>query len=494
MFENRSNVLNAVEAAFENKHALVVGDLMLDRYLWGNVSRISPEAPVPVVHMQRESHRCGGAANVASNLAKLGLRTTVAGFTGQDADGKVLTHALQESGIGTHGILPLENWPTITKTRVVGGHQQMLRLDRESPLPDPTEATQQLSSCIMPLLEGDDRPDVIILSDYAKGVLSFELCQTLIVRARNLGIPVLVDPKGRDYARYRHATALSPNRSELTAVTSVDGADLNTLLDAGESLRQSLDVAFLTVTLSEQGIALVDGAEQARRIPAMAQEVYDVSGAGDTVIATLGAGLAVGLSRLDALHLANLAAGVVVGKVGTAPINLSELREALVTEEAYEQSDKICDWQHAKQKIAHWHEQGEQVVFTNGCFDLLHAGHVSYIEHARRLGQRLVLGLNTDASVSRLKGPERPLIQEQDRARVLAALAAVDLVVLFDQDTPLELIEQLRPDILAKGADYREDQVVGGDLVKSWGGCVSLVKLVQGKSTTGIVQRISAQK
>nr|A0L7X0.2 RecName: Full=Bifunctional protein HldE; Includes: RecName: Full=D-beta-D-heptose 7-phosphate kinase; AltName: Full=D-beta-D-heptose 7-phosphotransferase; AltName: Full=D-glycero-beta-D-manno-heptose-7-phosphate kinase; Includes: RecName: Full=D-beta-D-heptose 1-phosphate adenylyltransferase; AltName: Full=D-glycero-beta-D-manno-heptose 1-phosphate adenylyltransferase [Magnetococcus marinus MC-1] len=487
-------MLHAVETAFYQKHVLVVGDLMLDRYLWGDVTRISPEAPVPVVHMQRESHRCGGAANVASNLAKLGLHTSIVGFVGEDSDGQVLISALQESGIDTHGILPLAGWSTITKTRVIGGHQQILRMDRETPLADTAHASQLLHQQVMPMLEGEQRPHVIILSDYAKGVLSFELCQALIVRARNLGIPVLVDPKGRDYARYRHATALSPNRGELRGVTGVEDGDLNTLLDAGESLRQSLDVAFLAVTLSEQGIALVDGSEHPRRIPAMAQEVYDVSGAGDTVIATLGAGLAAGLTRLDALHLANLAAGVVVGKLGTAAIDLNELRGALLTDATYEQSDKIANWAHAKQQIARWHAQGEKVVFTNGCFDLLHAGHVTYLEHARRLGQRLVLGLNTDASVSRLKGPERPLIQEQDRARVLAALAAVDLVVLFEQDTPLELIEQLRPDILAKGADYREDQVVGGDLVRRWGGRVALVQLVQGRSTTGIVQRISAQK
>nr|CRH05076.1 fused heptose 7-phosphate kinase; heptose 1-phosphate adenyltransferase [Candidatus Magnetococcus massalia] len=493
MFENRNNVLGAVENGFHHKRVLVVGDLMLDRYLWGNVSRISPEAPVPVVHMTRESHRCGGAANVASNLAKLGLETVIAGFVGPDANGDLLLESLQQMSVSCAGVLKVDEWPTITKDRVVGGHQQMLRLDRECPIPTSINWSERLQAELLPMLDGDLRPDVIILSDYAKGVLSHELSQALTVRARNLGIPVLVDPKGNDYSRYRHATALSPNRGELAAATGHDGDDLKSLLESGEALRQSLDVSFLAVTLSDQGIALVDGAEHNRRIPALAKEVFDVSGAGDTVIATLAAGMAAGLTHLDALHLANLAASVVVGKVGTAPVTLAELRSALANEEAIEHSEKICSWEQAQERMEVWKHRGETVVFTNGCFDLLHAGHVTYLEHARRLGHRLVLGLNTDASVQRLKGPSRPLIHEQDRAKVLAALASIDLVVLFDQETPLELIRLLRPDILAKGADYTEDQVVGGDLVKSWGGKVSLVKLVEGRSTTNIVDRIRTQ-
>jgi D-beta-D-heptose 7-phosphate kinase / D-beta-D-heptose 1-phosphate adenosyltransferase len=302
---------------------------------------------------------------------------------------------------------------------------------------------------------------------------------------------VLVDPKGRDFSRYRGATLLTPNRAELALATGADATDLDGLLAQGEVLRAALGLRQVVVTLGELGMALLDGDHpQPTRVPAVAREVFDVSGAGDTVIASIAAGLAAGLDPIDTAHLANLAAGVVVGHRGTAAITAAELAAAIAGEAALEQAAKVRGLADMRAQVEAWRAAGERVVFTNGCFDLLHVGHVTYLERARRHGQRLVVGLNTDRSVRALKGPERPLIGEQDRARVLAALAAVDGVVLFDEDTPIELIRALRPDVLAKGADYREDEVVGAAEVKGWGGQVVLVPLVADRSTSAIVARM----
>ncbi|MBF0188241.1 MAG: D-glycero-beta-D-manno-heptose-7-phosphate kinase [Magnetococcales bacterium] len=494
VFSQRDRVLDTLSAGFHAKSVLVIGDLMLDRYIWGEVSRISPEAPVPVISIQRETERCGGSANVALNLANLGIRPVIAGYVGDDEEGRRLGILLGESGVDTSLLVTVKDQPTITKTRILGGHQQILRIDREPPSftePDTEPATGKLLEHTINLIRGGRPPAAILLSDYAKGVLTTKLSQEVIHEARAKGIPVLADPKGVHYHKYRHATVLSPNRNELAAVTRLDADDLNGLLHGGETLRVNLEVDALAVTLSEQGIALVDGDTGPRRIPSVAQEVFDVSGAGDTVIATMAAGLANGLDRLDALHLANIAAGVVVAKVGTSPVTRPELLAAVSQEEAFSQSDKICRSQEElMSRVEFWRQSGKRIVFTNGCFDLLHAGHVDYLERARALGSRLIVGLNTDASVRELKGPERPIIGEKDRARVLAALASVDAVMLFDEETPLDLITQVRPEILAKGADYTEEQVVGGKEVRSWGGRVALVPLVKDRSSSNIVGAI----
>ncbi len=511
MFENSSKILETLKSGFQHKEVLVVGDLMLDRYVWGDVCRISPEAPVPVVRVGRETERCGGAANVALNLAGLGLLPKVVGFVGEDSTAYKLGELLRQAGVDGSSIVSLADRPTITKTRIIGGHQQMLRLDYEKHLPIAGKDVNDLLFVIHKLIE--NRPAAVILSDYDKGVLQQEeVCREVISHAKKEAIPVFVDPKGVNYSKYTGATALSPNRQELADAArlsrsskDVSSAEqLDVLLEAGVGLVRQLEVDFLAVTLSEQGVALVssegsahsDG--QVRVIPSLAREVYDVSGAGDTVIATLTAGIVAGLSRLEALHLANLAAGVVVGKVGTAPIKNHELMTALASEEAMEWSDhhgwmsaKICTLETLMVRVAQWREKGEHIVFTNGCFDLLHAGHVNYLHKARLLGDRLVVGLNTDRSVRILKGPSRPVIAEGERAQILAALASVDAVVLFDEETPLRLINAVRPEILAKGADYTEDQVVGAEAVKFWGGHVALVPLVQGRSTTGTLERIN---
>ncbi|HIJ84856.1 MAG: rfaE1 [Magnetococcales bacterium] len=487
------HLLQALNTRFRNTTILVVGDLMLDRYLWGEVSRISPEAPVPVVRLNRESESAGAAANVAMNLVGLGLQCRLAGFVGNDADGVKLKELIAQAGIHTDAIHTLPQHPTITKTRIIGGHQQMLRLDLEDTRPPAAADHARFINRVIQTLETSPLPHAVVLSDYGKGALAKNTCQTIIQAARSRNLPVIVDPKGLDYHRYQGATTLTPNRRELAEAIPWPYADLPGLLEKGEHMIQTLKLDFLTVTLSELGIALLEPHTTPKRIPAMAKEVFDVSGAGDTVVATLAAGLATGLSRMEALHLANLAAGVVVGKVGTTPITYPELLSALSTDAAMGDSDKICDLHKASTRVCAWRELGHKVVFTNGCFDLLHAGHVTYLEKARRLGHRLIVGLNTDRSVRQLKGPSRPVINENDRARVLAAMAAIDMVVLFDEETPLNLIQQLKPHVLAKGADYAMDQVVGYREVQQWGGEVVLVPLLEGKSSSRIVEHIKTQ-
>ena len=485
----QQRLIAAVKQGFSQQGAwvLVIGDLMLDRYLWGEVERISPEAPVPVVLLNNETESAGGAANVAANLAGLGVPTRLTGCIGTDENGTRLKKAIQKLGINATGLMHSETHPTIAKTRVIGGHQQMIRIDREKREPYTAKDTQTLLRTLHQQLA--DQPAVVILSDYAKGVLTPELCQEVITVAKRLGIPVLVDPKGKDYSKYRGATALTPNKRETAEACHADVRDSAALLSAADKLRTELQLDFLAVTRSEEGISLIE-AGQTEHIPAMAQQVFDVSGAGDTVIATLAAGLLAGLPNKEALHLANLAAGIVVGKVGTVAVAREELLAALLSEENLEQADKICDLDQLLLRVAGWRAGNEQIVFTNGCFDLLHAGHVTYLEQARKLGDRLVLGLNTDASVRRLKGESRPVIHENDRARVMAALEVVDAVILFDQDTPLDLINAVKPDVLVKGSDYAEDQVIGGAEVKARGGRIALIPVVPGRSTSGIIDKL----
>lgn len=486
----RETLIEAVKHRFvaEHRTALVIGDLMLDRYLIGEVERISPEAPVPVVLLKQENERAGGAANVAANLSLLGIRTTMAGIIGDDAEGRALLDMLRELNIDS-AIVTSQQRPTVTKTRILGGHQQMMRLDKESRLAFTESENNALHEQVAQAIA--QKPDVIILSDYAKGVLSDALCQAVIAQAKALGIPVLVDPKGRDYTKYQGATALTPNKKETSEACDIDAMDTDRLLQAAADLRDRLGLAFLAVTRGEEGISLLEQNETIH-IPAAAKQVFDVSGAGDTVIATLAAGLVHGLSHRQAFELANIAAGIVVGKVGTVPVNREELLAELISQDSVEQADKICELETLLGRVRQWRQQKKRIVFTNGCFDLLHAGHVTYLEAARKTGDILILGLNTDRSVSALKGSSRPVIHEADRARVLSALEAVDAVILFDEDTPLQLIDAIRPDVIVKGSDYSEDQVVGGKEVKSWGGMVALIDIVPGRSTSNIIEKLGA--
>ena len=483
------DLINTVKLFTESdKWVLVIGDLMLDRYLIGDVQRISPEAPVPVVLLKHQNDRAGGAANVAANLANLGITTRIAGCVGEDAEATTLLALINHLGIKSEAVIQSSERPTIAKTRVMSSHQQIVRIDQESQAALSEAENSELHILITRAIH--DQPAIVILSDYAKGVLSESTCQFIIDTCHQAKIPVLVDPKGHDYTKYKGATALTPNKKETAEACGVSMNDNKGLLAAAKQLKKSLGLDFLAVTRGDEGITLLEK-DADHHIAATAKQVFDVSGAGDTVIATLAAALIHGLSAQEALSLANTAAGIVVGKVGTVPIQLDELLHELTSKNASKQADKICDLASLKNKVNTWRASYQKIVFTNGCFDLLHAGHVTYLEAAKKTGDKLILGLNTDRSVSALKGPSRPVIHENDRARVLAALEAVDAVILFDEDTPLNLIDELRPDVIVKGDDYTEDQVVGGKEVKTWGGSVKLIPLVQGRSTSGILEKIS---
>ena len=472
-------------------HALVIGDVMLDRYLIGSVGRISPEAPVPIVLLNAQNERAGGAANVAANLALLGIKTHLIGCVGDDAEAKSLSQLIAEANI-ENNLVSSKTRPTIAKTRVVSGHQQMMRLDQESSAAFTTDETAALQANIHAALA--QKPVIVILSDYAKGLLSLDICQSIINTCNAQKIPVLVDPKGADYTKYVGATALTPNKKETAEAcsTNINDADLITKAVA---LKNCIKLQFLAVTRGDEGITLIDNGiinNGVHHIAASAKQVFDVSGAGDTVIATLAAGLMHGLTPLEALTIANLAAGVVVGKVGTVPITKADLIEALQAEQGSEQAHKVCDLAQLVAKVETWKQQNQKIVFTNGCFDLLHAGHVTYLEAAKKRGDKLILGLNTDRSVSAIKGPTRPVVHENDRARVLAALESVDAVILFDEDTPLNLINAIKPNIIAKGSDYAANQVVGGAEVMSWGGEIALIDLVEGRSTSSIIKKMNS--
>ena len=484
-----TRLINAVKQFPQSeKWVLVIGDLMLDRYLIGDVQRISPEAPVPVVLLKQQNDRAGGAANVAANLAGLGVETHIAGCVGQDTEASILVGLINRMGISTDAVIHSETRPTTAKTRIMSSHQQIVRVDQESAESFNEAESTELRVRIDETLK--NKPAIVILSDYAKGVLNESLCKAIIKECNFAGIPVLADPKGLDYSKYQGATALTPNKKETAEACGVSMSDTNALLAGAQALKKKLGLQFLAVTRGEEGISLLEGSGE-HHISATAKQVFDVSGAGDTVIATLAAGLIHGLNPQEALALANAAAGVVVGKVGTVPINRDELLNELASKEANEQADKITDLATLSSKVAAWKAAKQKIVFTNGCFDLLHAGHVTYLEAAKKTGDKLILGLNTDRSVSALKGPSRPVIHEKDRARVLAALEAVDAVILFDEDTPLNLIHALKPDVIVKGDDYSEDQVVGGKEVKSWGGEVKLIPLVQGRSTSKIIAKMA---
>ena len=382
------------------------------------------------------------------------------GITGDDENARLLGDRLRSNGV-TPCFISSDEFETITKTRILGGRQQMLRLDFERQGSIAQAALESLLKNALELLPGSH---ALVLSDYAKGVITPAICQSLIMAARKLGIPVLVDPKGNDYSFYRGATTICPNLVELAGAARLSPANLDGVLTAAEAMVTELDIEFLTATLSEKGIALVRPGNRFVA-PAQARQVFDVSGAGDTVVAVLALSLASGVQPETAVQLANMAAGIVVGKVGTVPVEKHELLAAL--------SPQI----------------GERVVFTNGCFDLLHIGHITLLEQARRCGDRLIVAINSDASVSCLKGPNRPIVREGDRARVLAALAAVDAVVIFDESTPLELIVAVQPDVLVKGGDYKAETIVGAREIQSWGGEVRIVPLVEGFSTTRLIEK-----
>lgn len=466
---------------FKAIRVLVYGDLMLDRYWYGDALRISPEAPVPVVHVQRHETRPGGAANVALNIASLGGYVKLLGLVGPDAEAAELRAALNQQAVDPE-FLTVPGHPTVTKLRVIGRQQQLIRMDFENPFQGVDDA---------PLIAAYQREllctDVVILSDYAKGTLARSV--ELIAAARRQGVPVLVDPKSSDLSRYRGAALVTPNKSEFEAIVGrwTDEADLER---KARELIKTYDLGGLLVTRGKDGMTLILTGEPAQHFPAKAREVYDVTGAGDTVIAVIAAVLAAGGGYSEAVRLANIAAGLVVMKLGAATVTEPELRRAVLRQGGF--LEGVLTEAELWIAVADARAHGETLVMTNGCFDLLHAGHIQYLSQAKALGKRLIVAVNDDASVARLKGAGRPLNPLLERMTVLAALRAVDWVVPFSEDTPARLISRVLPDILVKGGDYRSDQIAGADSVLANGGQVKILDFRPGCSTTRLMDKITA--
>jgi D-beta-D-heptose 7-phosphate kinase/D-beta-D-heptose 1-phosphate adenosyltransferase len=462
---------------FSRIRALVAGDAMVDEYWFGDTTRISPEAPVLVVRTHTSEARPGGAANVALNFAALGARTVLNAIVGADGRGRQLTSLVEQGGVGCEFIRS-PKLTTIHKLRVLARNQQLIRLDAEQTL---DAAGGDLAARFAELVMG---ADVVVLSDYGKGTLS--RVSELIATCRAARVPVLIDPKGTDFARYRGAYAITPNRAEFEAVVGRCATEAE-LLERGAKLRAELDLDTLLVTRGEQGMTLFTEGDPLT-LPTQARKVFDVTGAGDTVIALYAAGVAAGLEPARAAALANLGAGIVVGKIGVATVSRSELQHALHAQGSGGRG--LVTLPELVSLVAEAKGRGERVVFTNGCFDILHAGHVSYLEEAKACGDRLIVAVNDDDSVRRLKGPARPITPLADRMAVLAGLAAVDWVVPFAEDTPAELIAAVLPDVLVKGGDYRTEQIAGGDTVLKNGGEVRVLGFKPGRSTTAMIDAI----
>lgn len=471
---------------FRNAHVLVIGDLMLDSFYYGTANRISPEAPVPIVNVERLEDLPGGAGNVAMNIASLGANCQVSGITGQDSAAETLQQRLNSVGVEC-AFHHASHTGTIIKRRVISNHQQLLRMDFETPFAD-NEWTA-LKTLVAPLLP---QAKVMVLSDYNKGTLADP--QYWIKLAKQHQIQVLVDPKGHDFAKYRGADVITPNMTEFEAVVGKINSEAD-LIDKAQKLIGQLDIQALLITRSEHGMSLIRRDKQEFHLPAIAKEVADVTGAGDTVISTLAATLAAGEDLEKAVTLANVAASIVVSKLGTATVSGPELQVEYQRHQGTNNTDHsiagVVTAEQLKLAVEQAKQRGEKVVFTNGCFDILHAGHVAYLEQARAQGDRLVLAINTDKSVTKLKGAGRPINSADRRLAVLAGLASVDWVTCFEGDTPEELLREIQPDILVKGGDYDKQGVVGWEIVEAYGGEVKVMGMTPDCSTTAIVDKIN---
>ncbi len=473
-------------------HAVVlVGDLMLDRYLFGNAERVSPEAPVPVLHFQRAEPRLGGAANVAANVAMLGGKARPVGVVGTDEDGRVVRALLAERQCDCAGLVEVDR-PTTCKMRMVGSAQhrhpqQMLRMDFEDPSPINEETARQLIERATDAM-GD--ADVVCIEDYNKGVVTADVCQGVIAAARERGLAVIVDPaRLSDYSRYRGATALKLNRGEAQTASGLSAGNEAEYQAIGDRLIKQLDLEALVLTLDRNGVFLALRGEKGTLIQGKPRQVFDVTGAGDMVLAALACSRAAGGSWEDSVAIANIAGGLEVEKFGVAPVSADEILAELLAD-AHQRLGKQRSLERLMLEVQRHRAAGKRIVFTNGCFDLIHLGHVKYFQFAKAQGDLLVVGVNTDAGIRRLKGPKRPIINEDDRLGVLEELESIDYLVKFDEPTPLALIEAIRPDVLVKGADYAKEQVVGWDRVESWGGKVALAPLIDGRSTSGVIRGI----
>ena len=460
---------------------LVIGDLMIDHYLWGSCDRISPEAPVQVVNVKKESSVLGGAGNVINNLVTLGSVVDVISVIGNDSVANELKSLLEKIDVPTSNLVVENNRKTSKKSRLIASQQQVLRYDMES-IDDINENSHK--QIIQTLEKNIDKYSSIILSDYGKGVLTTNLTKEIIKIANKNNIKVLVDPKGKDYSKYKGSYTLTPNKKEAMEATNIDIKDESSLIEALKSLKTQCELEVSLITLSEQGIAIFD--DELTIKPTVAREVYDVTGAGDTVIASIAFALGNNLDIKDAIYFANLAAGVVVGKIGSATTTLDEIYEYEYSLHKSNSTSHIKTFDEIKTLASKLHSQGKKIVFTNGCFDILHVGHVKYLEVAKSYGDVLILGLNADSSVRKLKGPTRPINTQEDRAYILASLESVDYVVIFEEETPYELIKLIKPHVLVKGGDYEGKEVVGQDIADE----LKLVQFVDGKSTTNTIKRI----
>jgi len=484
---NNSDLLPYVEQ-LGSARVLCIGDVMLDHYVYGQVERVSPEAPIPVLCVEREMRTLGGAGNVLRNLRALGASSSFISVVGNDEAGREVGRLLEaQHGAEVHVLVQPQRTTTL-KTRYVAANQQLLRADRESAIALEPHIREDLLRLARELVRDHS---VVIISDYAKGVLTEGVALEIIRAAGEAGAYVMVDPKGGDHIRYRGADLLKPNRRELAEATGMAAATDAEVVAASRALIERCGFGAVLASLGEDGMILVEADGRVNIQRAEMREVYDVSGAGDTVVATVAAGLGAGLSLTDATRLANIAAGIVVGKVGTAVVYSRELTSFLNGHDLYT-VDKVLPRLAALDLVERWRRQGLKIGFTNGCFDLLHPGHVGLLGQAKAACDRLIVGLNSDGSTARLKGPRRPIQPEGARAEVLASLAAVDLIIIFEEDTPLELIQAIRPQLLVKGADYVLDEVVGADFVRNIGGEVLLVEVTPGYSTTATIARMAS--
>jgi D-beta-D-heptose 7-phosphate kinase/D-beta-D-heptose 1-phosphate adenosyltransferase len=470
---------------------LLVGDFMIDRYLYGNAERISPEAPVPVLHFQREELLLGGAGNVAANLAVLGAKVFAVGAIGGDENAKNLTRLLGEIGADFSGLVECDR-PTTCKMRLVGSAQhrhpqQMIRLDFEHAAQLESKSAEKVISSATKLMDG---VELICIEDYDKGAVTPEICRAIIEAARHRGLPVLIDPaRISDYRKYAGATCLKLNRPEAARATGLAVETPEQFRLAAERLLETLSLEAVVLTLDKHGAYIASRAGDRRLLQTRARQVYDVTGAGDMAFAMLAIARAAGANWEEATMLANVAGGLEVEKFGVVPVTPQEIARELLAE-AHLHAGKCRSLSALLPELAHHRASGKRIVFTNGCFDLIHLGHVKYFQFAKRQGDLLIVGVNTDSSIQRLKGPKRPIVNEADRMSVLEELESIDYLVPFDDDTPMNLIQAIRPDVLVKGADYQKEQVVGWDVVESYGGNVALAPLIDGRSTSNVIERI----
>jgi D-beta-D-heptose 7-phosphate kinase/D-beta-D-heptose 1-phosphate adenosyltransferase len=475
-----------------HSRVVLLGDLMLDRYLYGNAERLSPEAPVPVLHFQREELRLGGAGGVAANLAALGATVRVVGVVGADDNGNEVRKQLIACGADPGTLIQSSTRPTICKVRLVGlaqhrHPQQMMRLDYEELAPIAPEVSQKVIETLEHVLA---QADMLCIEDYNKGLLTPELCAKAIEMARARNIPVLIDPAAiNDYSKYVNATALKLNRTETEKATGMPVGNEAEYAGAASHLLEKLNLEAVVITLDKNGAFLGTRKGKGRWLRTRPRHVYDVTGAGDMVLAMLAIARCAGASWTDAVALANVAGGLEVERFGSIPVTPAEIIQELLSE-AHEHLGKERTLERLLPELGHHRASGKRIVFTNGCFDLIHLGHVKYFQFAKKQGDLLVVGVNTDESIQRLKGPKRPIVNEQDRIGVLEELESIDYLIRFDDDTPLKLIEMIRPDVLVKGADYTKERVVGWDLVEGYGGRIALAPLIDGRSTSALIERI----